>query len=419
MSFMSRPATLTLICIVGVVLVCAGCSNPSATTHPKGSFPTTSTTTTTSGTTAPSKRIGAIAFFNSQNGYALFEVQNNSGCQDLVGWTSDGGSSFGPLTLATSWNCISNPPVRSLAFDDQGDGFLYGPELFVSHNHGKNWAASDQSGNVLAVQALGVSIWMVKSGCPAYTSTNSGSCPLELLESSDGGRTWVSMPVPAGALLNSRSGSEGALGQTWLVRISQSSAYLVSNPATNEQGSPDDVPIWYTDDGGTSWTSRPLPCSMVAQSAVLGAAPDGTLLGVCASEPGAGEQGKSVARSTDGGTTWTTESVCPIVSSPSVPLCTGTALTHGYLASIDVVSAQQAYLVGSRANLLITNNGGATWQPVDPPTAGTGGGTSQVILFNALDGVVLGDDDNNNEIPTIWRTSDGGQQWTPVVSTTG
>jgi BNR/Asp-box repeat len=139
------------------------------------------------------------------------------------------------------------------------------------------------------------------------------------------------------------------------------------------------------------------------------------LLGVWASEPGAGSHGKSVARSTDGGATWTTESACPIVSSPSFPLCAGTALINGSLGSIDVVSGQQAYLVGPRANLLVTRDGGATWQPVDPPTAGTAGGTSQVIFFNALDGVVLGDDDNNDEMPTIWRTSDGGQQWTPVV----
>jgi photosystem II stability/assembly factor-like uncharacterized protein len=250
------------------------------------------------------------------------------------------------------------------------------------------------------------------------TSTNSVLCPLELFESSDGGRTWVSTPVPAAAVLNSGLPSEAALGQIWLARISLSSAYLVSDPATNELGSPDDVPIWYTDDGGTSWTSRAFSCAMNAQSAVLGAAPDGTLLGVCASEPGAGSQGKSVARSTDGGVTWTTESVCPIASSPKVPVCAGAALTNGYLGGLDVVSAQQAYLVGSRANLLVTKDGGATWQPVDPPTAGTAGGTSQVIFFNALDGVVLGDDDNN-EIPTIWRTSDGGQQWTPVVSTTG
>jgi photosystem II stability/assembly factor-like uncharacterized protein len=415
-SFLSRPGTFLLTSIAGVVLVCAGCSNPSATTHPRSTAPTASTT---GGTAAPSRRLGAIAFFNAQNGYALFEAQSKSGCQDLVGSTSDGGASFGPLALAASWNCVSNSPVRSLAFDDQGDGFLYGPDLYMSHDHGKNWTVSTQSGNVLAVEALGLSIWMVTSGCPASTSTSSVSCPLELLESSDGGRTWVSTPVPAGAVLNSRLESEAALGQTWLVRISQSSAYLVSNPATNEQGLPDDVPIWYTDDGGTSWTSRAFSCGMNAQSAVLGAAPDGTLLGVCASEPGAGSQGKSVARSTDGGMTWTTESVCPIASSPSVPVCAGAVLTNGYLGGLDVVSAHQAYLVGPRANLLVTKDGGASWQPVDPPTAGTAGGTSQVIFFNALDGVVLGDNDNNNEIPTIWRTSDGGQQWTPVVSTTG
>jgi photosystem II stability/assembly factor-like uncharacterized protein len=224
-----------------------------------------------------------IAFSDRTTGYGTFEKQVGGKCQDLVGPTTDGGTIFGPLVPVTSWSCPANAPVRSLAFDGRGDGFLYGPQLWVSHDSGASWAMSAQPGAVLAVESLGRSVWMVELGCSAALATTMGkTCPLRLLESTNGGRTWASSPrLPAGATFNGGL-PEGAQGQTWLERVSRSSAYLLSNPVPNPDGSPDSAPLWFTADGGSSWSARSVPCGFDAMSAVLSAAPDGTLLAVCA-----------------------------------------------------------------------------------------------------------------------------------------
>ena len=52
---------------------------------------------------------------------------------------------------------------------------------------------------------------------------------------------------------------------------------------------------------------------------------------------------------------------------------------------------------------------------VEPPIGGSDAGTDQVIFFNGSDGVVLGQNGNNDEAWTIWRTSDDGTHWTAVV----
>jgi hypothetical protein len=45
----------------------------------------------------------------------------------------------------------------------------------------------------------------------------------------------------------------------------------------------------------------------------------------------------------------------------------------------------------------------------------TAGGTSQVIFFSPMNGIVLGDGDQENERPTLWSTSDGGARWSTRV----
>ncbi len=94
-------------------------------------------------------------------------------------------------------------------------------------------------------------------------------------------------------------------------------------------------------------------------------------------------------------------------------------LSFGYLGSIDAVSSRTAFLVGSRSSLLITRDGGIRWRMVRPLIGDSGGGTGQVIFFSCSRGVVLGEDGNDNELPTIWHTSDGGARWSAVLPRTG
>jgi len=146
-----------------------------------------------------------------------------------------------------------------------------------------------------------------------------------------------------------------------------------------------------------------------ALSATLPAAlGGGALFAVCASQPGAGFQPKWVARSADGGRSWTRHAAC------FSQACQGNPLGSGYLGSIDAVSASTVYLVGDRSPLLVTRDGGSHWSAVRAVTAGTDGGTGEVAFTSKSDGIVVGLDSGDNEAPTIWVTSDGGLRWSAL-----
>jgi photosystem II stability/assembly factor-like uncharacterized protein len=126
---------------------------------------------------------------------------------------------------------------------------------------------------------------------------------------------------------------------------------------------------------------------------------------VCASEPGAGDQPKTALESTNGGRTWELETLGTSYSD----------LDSGYLGSISLLSNNRAFLVGDRSSLLETNTGGRTWKAVEPLLGGTAGGTLEIKFFNGADGLVLGNDDSDNERLVLWNTDDGGAHWRVVV----
>ncbi|HEX9030778.1 MAG TPA: hypothetical protein VF834_02955 [Streptosporangiaceae bacterium] len=298
-----------------------------------------------------------------------------------------------------SWPCSGTSPAGSLAFDSHGDGFLYGPRLFVTHDNGLTWHPSRQPGDVLAIAPLGSSVWMLRATCPRGTGPS--KCPLRLLTSANGGRTWqlaASQPPGTARGASGQVISEPAAGQTWLVRTGRSAGYVLGSLDPNPNGHANSAPMWFTSNAGASWSVRRVPCGLDAISAVLSAAPDGTLFGVCAGQPGAGFQLKSVARSTDGGRHWA-------LASPRG------VLDDGYLGAVSARSAVLAYVAGARSPLLITRNGGRNWSIVKAVMAGSDGGTMSVQFVSPSAGFVLGDDSADNDLPTIWLTTDSGVRW--------
>ena len=125
-------------------------------------------------------------------------------------------------------------------------------------------------------------------------------------------------------------------------------------------------------------------------------------MAVCASEPSVGEQLKSVLESVNGGRTWV--------------LKTDSSIDIGYLGALDLFSGRHAFLVGGRSSLMVTHDGGEQWHAVTPLIGSSAGGTFQVQFFNDEHGLVLGNNDNDNEKLTLWRTSDGGAHWTTITS---
>ncbi len=279
----------------------------------------------------PTVALEAINFSGPSIGLGVFtrESASDSTCTDFVGKSTDGGATFNSLVHAMSWNCANADFSSTLISDDHGDLFLYGPRFYLSHDDGKTWIKSTQPGSVLDVDAVGRSVWMVESACSHAETASSSLCPIRLLESTNGGRTWKrSGTSPSGA---SNGVSGGAHGQSYLVRVSQSRAYLMLAPS-NPIGGSSVVPLWFTSNGGRSWSNRQVPCHMGALSSVLSVAPSGALMAVCASQPSAGSQLKSVLESTNGGRTWT--------------LKTKSNIDYGYLGEVDLVTSQKAFLVG-------------------------------------------------------------------------
>lgn len=347
-----------------------------------------------------------IAFIRPQVGYGYFVRRVQGECQAEVASTHNGGALFGPLVEVTKWGCNGNAPVRYLAFDGHGDGFLYGPALFVTHNGGRTWASGQVPGSVLSVQARGQSVWAVTAKC---ASPGARQCQLALFKSADGGRDWARSTLPRLAA----NPYMGDMGQVWLERAGASTAYLLGTPLAGPAGDGSEVPMWATANGGASWAAHQVQCHIQAIAASMSVAPDGTLFVACASDPSAGFEPKSVLRSTDGGQNWAVEVACNLVPKPS-PGCSS-SVNNGYLAGIAATSTSSVFLYGERSSLLVSRDGGAEWGPVRPLIGDTGGDSGPAVFFDRHEGSALGSDPRNNEAQTIWATSDGGVHWNAVV----
>ena len=357
-------------------------------------------------TTLSTTSLVNVAFLNQTHGYGVVRAQGPVTCGDAVARASDGRSTFSAPVPVVSWSCNNDEPVSTLAFDSHGDGFVHGPQLFITHNAGATWTRGDQPEPVFSVVALGSSIWMWEGTRPVPTSASRFKIPLRLLSSSDGGRTWSVLPSPAGADLQSATG----LLSTALVRVNRTSAYVTTNAGQSIGLRTFATPLWFTNDAGVTWSSHPNPCG--GYSTTLSAAPDGTLFDVCASEPGTGEQMKETLRYREQGRRWQIRSWCPLKSVTTH--CTTGSQVSRYVDQIHAVSDLTVFLVGDRSSLEVTRDGGVTWSVVARGLGGDAGGTFQVILFNATSGIVFGDGEGPNAGDfgqTLWSTSDGGVHW--------
>jgi len=275
-------------------------------------------------------------------------------CRIGVAATSDGGARFTLPVTVSAWPCASNPPAGQVAFGSRGDGFLYGPGLFVTHDGGRTWAAANTLRDVLAVAPLGRSVWLLQARCWPVKPAQAQDCPLRMLTSGNEGRTWAPAASQPPASAPGYGGSvpvEPAAGRSFLVRTGPQSGYVAAlavTPYPVVPGHQAQGRLWFTANGGRSWSRRATPCTGMGYA--MSAAPDGELFAVCAGEPGAGQQGKTAERSLDGGRTWTRGESC------GIGRCTD-ALGSGYLGQVAAVDARTVYLVGDRSPLLATHDG--------------------------------------------------------------
>ncbi len=351
-----------------------------------------------------------MSFLDPTDGYAIFRTDEGTSPQTcghlFVGKTTDGGGQFRSVTRLPG--CQAN----AITFDDRDDGFVYGPDLYVTHDGGSSWTAEKEPGDVLSVRPYGNSIWMLVSQCPAGEPTTTALCHLAFFDSPNGGRSWTQEAFPTTALMYTQG---GAADPQSVVRASRSTGYVVPAPLHENRAATKTtagmVAMWSTTDGGKFWVEHEIPCGMLGSvtvgnmatshakaplGAVVSAAPTGTLFAVCSySYPGQTPwlQYWTVFTSADGGVTWSKRA---------------SKVFGGKLGKLDALSSTTAFELGFHGRLIKTSDGGSSWSP----TGGPGIVTSPYALefFGSIDGVALDSAD-------LWHTADAGAAWTQVVPT--
>jgi photosystem II stability/assembly factor-like uncharacterized protein len=225
----------------------------------------------------------------------------------------------------------------------------------------------------------------------------------------DGGTTWQPVTSP-----DAFTASAGHTFGYELARISRVHAYVLTQttPATS-------IALSYTDDGGTTWTSRPVPCpGPYSLGAELAASSSDDLWLLCGGQGTAGYQPKQLYRSADGGLNWElASSASGFFGTPASPTNGAEPIpAEGYIAPLSIghknlaiASSTTAWLFPSRGVVYKTTDGGFTWVPVPAlRPAGFGSGAPGNLTFlSGSDGWVC-------ELGVgVWHTTDGSH-WTAL-----
>ncbi|HEY3844745.1 MAG TPA: sialidase family protein [Acidimicrobiales bacterium] len=374
------------------------------------------------GTPVPTTALVNVTFVDEQFGFALAAHQD----QVVLAASSDGGA---------TWTVRDGKlPLR----DGEGDGYpgelefvgatgyLWGgtpnadgaDPVWISHDDGASWDQAPIGPVIYDVSAIESNVWALTGTCDVAPDGGPppASCPLVMEESLDGGASWHATRLSG---LTDVSGSALLGERVELARITTRRAYVLTvGDSTGLSGAAPVIALVFTDNSGSSWTTRPVPCSgAFALGAEVAASSTDDLWLLCGSQATGGEQSKELYRSEDGGLTWTlTASATGLGTPPPTPSRPNTLSLGGYISpysighkNLAVASATTAWLYPFRSDMYKTVSDGRAWAAVPGlDTAGFGsGGPGNVTFISATRGWVC------EYGVGLWHTSDG-VHWTPL-----
>ena len=403
------PVRVALLLLLA--LVAAACSSTPATSSSGGGAEPAATTVATTQSAPQAVQYFPIwvDFPAPGQAWGLFwEQYSAQGCAMVVAHQGSPGVFVSPATFG-HFVCGNSMAVAEVVSDGRGDVLAYGPELYISHDAGKSFTRVPQPGGVLALSAVGSSIWMLEALCPSSAAQSAAVlCPLGLFTSNDGGRSFAvdshlpAIEVGSGSVLMQGAG----LHPNWLQRPSAGVGYVFVPPlggATPGAPARTGESVYRSADGGASWTRSSIAGCAAGMYGDASVNPQGQAMVICGGQPSAGYQPKSVFVSPGDGLQWEARFDCLGLGSS----CGSARLNNGYLGLVAYISPTTAFAGGGRSQLLVSHDGGVSWQLV--PGVGYNGDTYSAAFFGSL-GYVFGDDGSVSQ-GYIWTTTDSGVQW--------
>ena len=267
---------------------------------------------------------------------------------------------------------------------EQNSGILY-----ATQDGGRSWASyitPFSDGYLRFVDAEHG--WML-----AGLGAGMGSQAVAVFRTRDGGRNWAmtfsndptlansGQSLPLGGLKNGLTALDA--DTAWVFGVTYAPGYVY---------------LFKTVDGGENWAQQSLPLPAGADQAELVfdqltfVSPNDAFLAVVLA---GNETQLAVYVSHDAGQTWT---------------LTPTLMPHA--RAYDFTSSQDA-IVYDGDQFYVTRDGAQTWTTVSPDIK-FGENWAGMEFVNAQSGWVLSEDPTNGQ-RTLYRTTDGGASWTPIV----
>ena len=409
-------------------------------THPAPSVPTATSppapTAGFPGPLVPMREVYDVTFVRPSSGWGL--ASEDGGARHVVVRSTDGGRTFrtwGGALPSVAPPSGASPTSLIVLLGGNGVGANVADavvsatgsnSVLVSSDRLRSWHRVNFPAPVLAVAgapgpglpgapaalATGVAdqpLWVLVGPAPASEAASPSALlrppgELAVLQLYPGSSTWKG---PYGGLIGPRWTGRATVSRAQFVRLSADDGYVVVDGTvvgpSAPGGSAQFTLLQRTTTDAAAWQEVPEPCGTHDLATPLSAVSLQDLWLGCAGEPGAGNQVKTVERSTDGGTSWTTawdgvpRGVAGAVGARSGAASSSASanMTAGYLVAVVATSVTSAFVALGRGGLLRTSDAGARWQVAVPHIGGSGG----VLQLD-----VLGPD-------TAWALVGGGRLW--------
>jgi hypothetical protein len=345
----------------------------------------TSTATVPSGGPVPTGfAASSVTFVSPEEAFVLGTAPcAKAPCTSIL-HTVDRGASWrglpAPVAPLAAQPEVTGPAVWGIRFANPSDGFVFGNGLWETTDGGEHWASTASPGSSIeSLEVIDGQVLAVTATC-----TPNGGC----------GQTGTLM-------------RRALAGGGWQV-VKQVADHGAIATQARVAAVLDGATVIVTADGGISTITRAAPCSakgVIVPAALAVTSPNGLAL-LCAGNGAAGSVDKTVYVSDDLGAHWTKAGSPARGGDPE-------EISAGSTSQLVVAAASGASM------LYYSADGGAQWTTAYG--AGDGGlGFNDLGFTTATDGVVvygpvLSDNNAEGRPGRLLLTSNGGASWQPVA----